>query len=115
MAILLGSPQGLLKDAKDPQFKDWLYKAWKAITQGLVLSAGSQTTGQATLVAGTVTVPCTKVSSTSIVFVTPVNNINLGNLYSATKVVGTSFTIDSTSGTDGSTFVWILIDVVTHG
>jgi hypothetical protein len=115
MAKILGNPQSLFPPATAIAFlKDWLFKAWYAITQGVVLSAGSQTIGTSTLVAGSVLIYTPKVSSTCQIFLTPINSVNAGVLYEnvAARVPGSHFQVSSNSSTDGSAFNWLLIDVV---
>jgi hypothetical protein len=69
--------------------------------------------GTATLAAGTVTVSNTNVKSDSVVFLTvQAPGGTLGFLSISAKVVGTSFTISSSSGTDTSTVAWMLVNPI---
>jgi len=70
--------------------------------------------GTAILVGGTVTVPNTSVSANTRIFAFT-QNPNAGTpgaLYTSAIVPGTSFTINSTSGLDTSTFSWLLIEAI---
>lgn len=68
-------------------------------------------TGTATLVAGTVTVANTSVSSsTKLIYARATTGGTVGHL-SYTRVAGTSFTINSSSGTETSTVDWLLVAV----
>jgi hypothetical protein len=79
---------------------------------GLKIKEGSNATmGQATLVGGTVTVNTTKVTASSRIFLTTaVAGGTLGILSVGAMTVGTSFVINSSSGTDTSTVNWIIIE-----
>lgn len=74
------------------------------IGKGLnVIEGTNARQGTATLVAGTVTVPCTAVTANSRIFLTAQNTGGTpGALRVSARVAGTSFTITSTSGTDTS-------------
>lgn len=67
--------------------------------------------GVATLVGGTVTVPTTRVTANSRIFLTVQTPGGAqGFLDAGTRVAGTNFTITSTSGTDTSTVAWLLAE-----
>ncbi|MBC2903144.1 hypothetical protein [Streptomyces cupreus] len=79
--------------------------------KGLRIKEGSNARmGTATLVGGTVTVSNTSVTaSTRIVLTRSTTGGTVGHL-SYTVSAGTSFTINSSSGTDTSTVVWLLAE-----
>ena len=67
--------------------------------------------GTAALVAGTVTVSTTSVSAASKIFVTHATpGGTMGHLSQGTIVAGTSFVINSNSGTDTSTVNWWIVN-----
>lgn len=67
--------------------------------------------GQATLVGGTVTVSTTAVTASSLIFLTNGGvSGTQGFLSVGTITAGTSFVINSSSGTDTSTINWIIIN-----
>ncbi|MFI0967050.1 glycosyl hydrolase family 28-related protein [Streptomyces sp. NPDC021080] len=80
--------------------------------KGLRVKEGSNAKmGTATLVAGTVTVANTSVTSTSrIIAFSQADGGTPGWLRCSTRVVGTSFTITSSSGSDTSTIMWIIYE-----
>jgi hypothetical protein len=82
------------------------------VGMGLRIKTGTNALmGRATLVAGSVTVSNNLVTANSNIF--PLRQISggtPGGLGVSTRVVGTSFTVTSTSGTDTSTFAWILFE-----
>lgn len=79
---------------------------------GLQVKEGTNATmGQATLVAGTVTVNTTKVTANSRIMLTPqTTGGGPGSLRISARVAGTSFTITSTSGTDTSAVAWWIVE-----
>jgi len=86
------------------------------VGKGLFLKEGTNATmGVAVLVAGAVTVPTTRVTANSRIFLT-VNGVgvlaNLGSPYEnlATRVAGTSFDIKSSNVLDTSTVAWLLLE-----
>jgi hypothetical protein len=71
----------------------------------------NQAMGVATLVAGAVTVSTNKVTANSRIFLTAQNNSGTaGHLYIGTKTAGTSFVINSTSGTDTRQVAWVIVN-----
>lgn len=67
--------------------------------------------GVAVLVGGTVTVNTNKVTASSMILLTHQNaSGTIGTVYISAKSVGTSFTITSSSGTDTSTIMWVIIE-----
>lgn len=79
--------------------------------KGLRVKEGSNARmGQSTLVGGTVTVSNTSVTANTRIFVSRYSSGGtLGDL-STSIVVGTSFTIQSSSGTDTSVINWMLVE-----
>jgi len=64
--------------------------------------------GTVTLVAGSATIPCPSITSTSHVSLTNLSNVNQGFLhFTLNPTVG--FTITSSSGTDGSVVAYAVI------
>lgn len=114
MAKLLDNPSSTLGQTGNIFWQSWLYKLWVAVTQGLVISSASQTVGVATLVAGTVTVPCPVIQTTSLVLVSYQTRNNPGILDVPLTGInpGVSFVIRSTVGTDVSTVVYTVIQPV---
>jgi hypothetical protein len=77
-----------------------------------IKTAANARAGQSTLVAGTVTVNNTSVTAnTRVLAFTQTPGGTVGALYKSAAVVGTSFTITSTSAADTSTFFWFLIEI----
>jgi hypothetical protein len=67
-------------------------------------------TGTGTLASGAATVAATQVTASSSIFLTHTgSNTNAGELSVATKTAGTGFTVTSTSGTDATTFNYLII------
>lgn len=67
--------------------------------------------GQSVLSGGTVTVSNTSVTASTRIFLSrQVAGGTLGHLSVGTVVAGTSFVINSSSGTDTSTISWLLIE-----
>jgi len=64
----------------------------------------------ATLVGGTVTVNTTKVTANSRIHLTVETAGGTQGFLSYTKSAGTSFTINSTSGTETSTVNWVILE-----
>lgn len=80
---------------------------------GLRLKEGGSSArmGSAVLVAGTVTVNTTAVTANSRIMLTGQNSSGAhGELSVSARVVGTSFTITSSSGTDTRTVGWIIFE-----
>ena len=79
---------------------------------GLKIKSGSNCkTGTATLVAGSVVVSNTTVTANSSIFLTSQSDGGMpGFLRITAKVVGTSFTITSSSVTDTSTVAWMIVE-----
>jgi hypothetical protein len=79
----------------------------------LPATGGAATAGTATLTAGAVTVATTAVTASSIILVTrntPGGTAGDLSVPSASITAGTSFVINSASGTDTSTVNWIIIN-----
>lgn len=77
----------------------------------LLIKEGSNAAlGQATLVGGTVTVNNTIVTANSKIFLTVETAGGTQGLLSYTKSPSTSFTINSTSGTETSTVSWFIVE-----
>lgn len=66
--------------------------------------------GVATLVGGTVTVNNLKITANTRIFYSVQTAGGTQGFLSTTRVANTSFTINSTSGTDTSTIAWVLIE-----
>lgn len=66
--------------------------------------------GTATLSAGTVTVSTTRATTTGKIFVTAQNCSSCGSYSIGTRVVGTSFVINSSNGSDASIVAWWLVE-----
>jgi hypothetical protein len=67
--------------------------------------------GTATLVAGTVTVSNTTVTSNSLIFLTAQSSSGTaGEIYISAKTVSTSFVITSTSSTDTRVVAWLIME-----
>lgn len=79
--------------------------------KGIYVKEGlNATMGRATLVAGTITVPTTKVTAESRIMLTVETPSGTQGFLSTAKTAGTSFTINSTSATDASVVNWIIIE-----
>jgi hypothetical protein len=88
-----------------------------AVTQNVagfglhVVEGSNAKMGTATLAAGTVTVATTAVTANSRVFLT---NQSAGGtpgfLRVSARTAGTSFAVTSSSGSDTSTFAWLLVE-----
>lgn len=77
----------------------------------LINAGANGSVGQATLVGGTVTVNTTAVTAASLIFVTVATpGGTQGNLSIGTIVAGTSFVINSTSGTETSVVNWWIVN-----
>lgn len=70
------------------------------------------TPGTGTLVAGTVTISTTAVTSNSVILLTDTaaSLTNVGVLSVSAKSAGTSFTVTSANVLDTSTFNWLIIN-----
>lgn len=83
---------------------------------GLAIKSGANATvGTATLVAGTVTVSTTKVTATSVIFVTiqALGTVTTAkSMTIANKTAATSFQIVSEDNTDTSTVAWWILETV---
>ena len=80
-------------------------------TISLPSTGAAATAGTATLVAGTVTVNTTAMTSTAILMLTrKTSGGTIGTAITYTQVNGTSFTINSDNILDTSTFVWSIIE-----
>lgn len=67
--------------------------------------------GTGTLSGGTVTISNFSVTSTSRIFLTTyIAGGTIGSLYVSAKIAGTSFSVTSTSGTDSSTFNYLIVE-----
>jgi hypothetical protein len=79
---------------------------------GLRITEGSNATmGVATLSGGTIPVSTTKVTANSNIFLTDQTSSGTpGTPYVSARNPGTNFTIKSTSGTDGSTVAWWIVE-----
>lgn len=74
-------------------------------------SGSAAVTGRATLVAGTATVNTTAITAASNVLMTvQVPGGSVGAPRVASRVAGTSFTIQSSQGTDTSTVAWFIVE-----
>jgi hypothetical protein len=78
-------------------------------TPDLASTGGNKVAGTATLVAGTVTVATSAISASHILIFNRATTGGAAGHLSYTRINGTSFTINSSSGTDTSTIDWILI------
>lgn len=83
-----------------------------ALGQMRVKSGSNQRIGQATLVAGTVTVNNTSVTANSRIFLTVETAGGTQGILSYTKVAATSFTINSTNAADTSVVNWLIVESV---
>lgn len=78
---------------------------------GLHVAEGSNARmGTATLVGGTVTVANTSVTANTRIFVSRSTTGGTEGHLSTTQIAATSFTVNSSSGTDTSTVNWLLIE-----
>lgn len=78
---------------------------------GMSLKAGTNgRLGTATLAAGTVTVANTSVTANTKIFLSRATTGGTVGHLSYTKINGTSFTINSSSGTETSTVDWLLVE-----
>lgn len=84
----------------------------QVVGRGFFVKEGvNATMGTATLVAGTVVVNTTKVTGNSRIFLTAqTTGAAPGALRVSARTAGTSFTVTSSSGTDTSTFAWLIIE-----
>lgn len=82
------------------------------VGKGLYVKEGANATmGVATLIGGTVVVNTTKVTATSRIYLTGQNaSGTIGELGISARVVGTSFTITSLSGTDTRDVAWMIVE-----
>lgn len=86
---------------------------FKSLGMGLELNEGSNAgMGQATLVAGTVTVANTKVTANSRIFLSREQIGGTAGNLDYTIVAGVSFTINSDNAADTSSINWLLIESV---
>jgi hypothetical protein len=77
-----------------------------SVTTGSNASAGS-----GTLASGTVIISTTKVTASSLIFLTDTSSgANIGTLSVGTKTAGTSFVVNSSNVLDSSTFNWLIIN-----
>lgn len=74
------------------------------------LTSANKPAGSATLVGGTVTVSNTIVTASSIIMLTRRVSGGTPGYLTYTRTAGTSFTVTSTSGTDTSTFDYIIFN-----
>jgi hypothetical protein len=80
-------------------------------TINLIATGGAATAGTATLVAGTVTVNTTAMTATALLFTQrKTAGGTVGFQVTYTQVNGTSFTINSDSALDTSTFSWMIVE-----
>lgn len=81
-------------------------------TQKLVIPTGANArAGTATLVAGTVTINNTSVTANSLIFITKTASGGASGIMRVSAIVaGTSFTVVSASGTDTSSFNWLIVE-----
>lgn len=78
---------------------------------GLHIATGDNARmGSAVLVGGTVTVANTSVTANTLVFLSRSTTGGTEGTLSTTQIASTSFTINSSSGTDTSTVNWLLIE-----
>lgn len=83
-------------------------KGWRYVN---IEDGSDKRMGQATLVAGTVTVANETVTANTRIFLTrQVADGTLGHLSVGTVTAGTSFVIDSSDASDTSTINWLLIE-----
>jgi hypothetical protein len=68
--------------------------------------------GTATLVGGTIAVANTTVTANTRVFISRSTTGGTEGTLSTTQINATSFTVNSTSGTDTSTVNWLLIEPI---
>jgi hypothetical protein len=81
------------------------------VAQKIKITTGTNAiVGQATLVAGTVTVSTTSVTASSLIYLTVATSGGTRGFLSYTLIAGTSFTINSTSSTDTSVVNWWIIN-----
>lgn len=82
-----------------------------AAGKGLHIKSGSNARiGTATLVAGTVTVANTSVTANTRILLSRSTTGGTAGHLSTTRINNTSFTINSSSGTDTSTIEWVLVE-----
>ena len=75
-----------------------------------IATGSNATLNTATLTAGTVTVSNTSVTANSVIFVTAQNCMSCASYSIGTKTAGTSFVINSTNISDGSTVAYFIIN-----
>lgn len=80
------------------------------LNNGLIINRDNGKVGTVQLVNGSATVMSTAINSNSYVFLTIQSPVNPGTVYVSNKVHQTSFDVTSTSGTDGSTVAYLIID-----
>ena len=82
-------------------------------SEGLHIKTGTdKTAGLITLTGGTATVSTTKVTSTSLIFLTRQNNSGTvtGSVDITARVASTSFTITSNNALDTSDVAWLIVE-----
>jgi hypothetical protein len=112
-AVIIQSSQVLSGTGTIVQFKNsGTLKLTLTLDGKIQYPTGSLVAGQATLVGGTKLVNTTKVSASSIVMLTHATIGGTPGFLSYTVVAGTSFTINSSSGTDTSVVNYWIIDAL---
>lgn len=92
--------------------RDWTSYLRQIVHEFLKIEDGTnKSMGVATLAAGTVTVANTRIQATSRIMLTGQNSSGThGELTVSARVVGTSFTITSTSGADTRSVAWLIVE-----
>jgi hypothetical protein len=85
--------------------------AVNSVGSGLKIKEGANgTMGVSTLSAGTTTVATTAVTANSRILLTIQSpGGTVGSIYIASRITGVSFVVQSTSGSDSSTFMWLIV------
>lgn len=76
----------------------------------MTLTSANGKIGQATMVAGAVTVANTSVTANSRIFITVSNPGGTRGFLSTSKSAGVSFTVTSASGSETSTVDWLIAE-----
>lgn len=77
---------------------------------GVLKIDDTETCGTATLVAGTIVVPNTRVTANTVIILCAQDNSSIGTLRVTARIPGTSFLITSTVGTDSGVVGYLLIE-----
>lgn len=77
----------------------------------LTISPSTSNAGSGTLSAGTVTISTNQVTASSLIFISRTTAAGgVGELSIGSQTVGTGFVVNSTSGSESSSFNWLVIN-----